>query len=59
MGCEHDGTKYLSDAERVLVKHCFEQYKLNGIHKIFEIPTDLDEQLSGKKDLQNVPPMEG
>lgn len=59
IGCDSDGTKYLSDAERVLIKYCFERYKEKGVHHIFEIPSYIDNQLSGYQCLQEVPPKEG
>lgn len=58
-GCNTDGEKYLSDVERLLIKYCFEQWKNNGIHHIFEIPNSLDSQLSGYQALQVVLPKEG
>ena len=59
MGCDSDGSKYLSDAERVLVKYCFEQYKSNGVHHVFEISDHINDQLSGYQCLQQIPPKEG
>jgi hypothetical protein len=59
MGCDNDGSKYLSDAERVLIRYCFEQRKEHGERHVFEIPNWLSDQLSGRQCLQEVPSKEG
>lgn len=45
-GSRTDGSKYLSDSEKVLVEYCFEKYKELGINKVFELPERIDRLLS-------------
>ena len=46
VGWESDGEKNLSPEEKMLVQYCFEKYKENGKHHIFEIPDYLDRYFS-------------
>lgn len=41
-----DGNKMLSEAEKILVTFCFNEYKSQGSHHIFPISPFVDEQLS-------------
>lgn len=44
-GAESDGSKYLSDPEEVLVRYCWQQYKMYGPHQRFSIPISIDQLL--------------
>ncbi|CAF3471433.1 unnamed protein product [Rotaria socialis] len=45
-GAESDGNKMLSDLEKVLVTHCFEEYKKHGGNHAFSVPSCIDRILS-------------
>ena len=44
-GSKSDGSQYLSDKEKILVRYCVEQWKLHGSHHIFAIPSYIENQI--------------
>ena len=42
---ETDGSRYLSDPEKILVNYCWEEYIKHGASHVFTIPFFIDQQL--------------
>lgn len=45
LDAESDGSRYMSDPEKMLVTYCWDQYKKHGAYHVFSIPFFLDRLL--------------